>query len=220
MKLLDSPFSPFARKVRMVLEHKGLAFDTIDALLKSNHDVLHAANSRLEVPALIDGDITVINSADIVAYLEHRYPQQPVYPEEPAERVTARAWERTADTLIDAARYATWLAVTPVLAAVLLTVWPSFRRSTLRVLPRGHLAWRGEEYLHDVNSALAGYIRAQSAAAAIVGVMCVSGFVLIGVPSNDFGSQEPGGVKEIEEPAQHQYGVTFPITAKTVVRGA
>src|SRR5205085_5566207 len=72
-------------------------------LLKSNHDVLHAANSRLEVPALIDGDITVINSADIVAYLEHRYPQQPVYPEEPAERVTARAWERTADTLIDAA---------------------------------------------------------------------------------------------------------------------
>ena len=103
MKLLDSPFSPFARKVRMVLEHKGLAFDTIDALLKSNHDVLHAANSRLEVPALIDGDITVINSADIVAYLEHRYPQQPVYPEEPAERVTARAWERTADTLIDAA---------------------------------------------------------------------------------------------------------------------
>src|SRR5436853_148817 len=83
--------------------------------------------------------------------------------------------------LIDAARYATWLAVTPVLAAVLLTVWPSFRRSTLRVLPRGHLAWRGEEYLHDVNSALAGYIRAQSAAAAIVGVMCVSGFVLIGV---------------------------------------
>src|SRR5438067_4942235 len=103
MKLLDSPFSPFARKVRMVLEHKGLAFESVDALIKSNHDTLRAANRRLEVPALIDGDVTVINSADIVAYLEHRYPQQPVYPALPAARVAARAWERTADTLIDAA---------------------------------------------------------------------------------------------------------------------
>ncbi len=45
------------------------------------------------------------------------------------------------------------------------------------------------------------------------------GLMIIGVPSNDFGSQEPGGVKDIQETAQHQYGVTFPITAKTVVRG-
>ena len=45
------------------------------------------------------------------------------------------------------------------------------------------------------------------------------GLMIIGVPSNDFGGQEPGGVKDIEETAQHQYGVTFPITAKTVVRG-
>jgi len=89
----------------------------------------------------------------------------------------------TLNTLIDAARYAAFLAVTPVLAFLLLTVWPSFRRSTLRVLPRGHLQWRGEEYLHDVNSALAGYIRAQAAAGAIVGSICVAGFVLIGVPS-------------------------------------
>jgi len=89
----------------------------------------------------------------------------------------------TLNTLIDAARYAMWLAVTPVLAALLLTVWPAFRRSTLRVLPHGHLQWRGEEYLHDVNSAMAGYIRAQVAAAVAVGLMCVSGFVLMGVPS-------------------------------------
>jgi predicted PurR-regulated permease PerM len=89
----------------------------------------------------------------------------------------------TLDTLIDAARYAAWLAVTPVLAALLLTVWPSFRRSTLRVLPRGHLQWRGEEYMQDVNSALAGYIRAQAAAGVVVGLMCVGGFVLLQVPS-------------------------------------
>jgi glutathione S-transferase len=102
IKLYDSAFSPFARKVRLVLEHKGLAFEAVDGLLKSNHDALKAVNGRVEVPALVDGEIVVVNSADIVAYLEFRYPEKPVYPGSPADRVHARAWERAADTLIDA----------------------------------------------------------------------------------------------------------------------
>ncbi len=99
IKLYDSAFSPFARKVRMVLEHKGLDFEAVDGLLKSNHDALKAVNGRIEVPVLVDHDVMVVNSADIVAYLEFRYPAKPVYPEAPAARVHARAWERTADAL-------------------------------------------------------------------------------------------------------------------------
>ena len=45
------------------------------------------------------------------------------------------------------------------------------------------------------------------------------GLTIIGVPSNDFGGQEPGGMAEIADTAQHQYGVTFPIAAKSVVLG-
>jgi glutathione peroxidase len=45
------------------------------------------------------------------------------------------------------------------------------------------------------------------------------GLMIVGVPSNDFGGQEPGGATEIAETAQHQYGVTFPIAAKAIVRG-
>jgi glutathione peroxidase len=45
------------------------------------------------------------------------------------------------------------------------------------------------------------------------------GLMIIGVPSNDFGGQEPGGVAEIAQTAQHQYGVTFPIAAKAMVKG-
>jgi glutathione S-transferase len=101
MKLYDSPFSPFARKVRMVLEHKGLVFEAIDGLDKDNHDALARVNPRLEVPALEDNGVAVVNSADIVAYLEHRYPDPPVYPADPGARVRARAWERLADTAID-----------------------------------------------------------------------------------------------------------------------
>ena len=46
------------------------------------------------------------------------------------------------------------------------------------------------------------------------------GLTIIGVPSNDFGGQEPGGPKEIAATAQHEYAVTFPIAAKAVVVGA
>ena len=46
------------------------------------------------------------------------------------------------------------------------------------------------------------------------------GLMMVGVPSNDFGGQEPGDAKEIAQTAQHEYGVTFPIAAKTVVKGA
>ena len=68
IKLYNSAFSPFARKVRMTLEHKELAYEAVDGLLESNYEALKAVNGRVEVPALVDGDIVVVNSADIVAY--------------------------------------------------------------------------------------------------------------------------------------------------------
>ena len=46
------------------------------------------------------------------------------------------------------------------------------------------------------------------------------GLVIIGVPSNDFGGQEPGGADEIAHTAHRQYGVGFPLAAKVEVRGA
>ena len=85
--------------------------------------------------------------------------------------------------LITAARYAAWLAATPIVAFLLLTGAPAFQRSALRVLPHGHLQWRLEEFLRDVNSALAGYVRAQVGAGLIVGAICVVGFLVLGTPS-------------------------------------
>jgi glutathione peroxidase len=45
------------------------------------------------------------------------------------------------------------------------------------------------------------------------------GFIIIGVPSNDFGSQEPGSADEIAAFCSKEYGVDFPMTAKQVVKG-
>ncbi len=45
------------------------------------------------------------------------------------------------------------------------------------------------------------------------------GLVIVGVPSNDFGGQEPGSATEIKKFCELNYGVTFPMAAKYAVRG-
>lgn len=43
--------------------------------------------------------------------------------------------------------------------------------------------------------------------------------VVIGLPCNQFGGQEPGKPKEIKQFCQENYGVTFPISEKINVKG-
>tara|TARA_R110000868_G_scaffold129873_2_gene339143 strand:- start:177 stop:734 length:558 start_codon:yes stop_codon:yes gene_type:complete len=45
------------------------------------------------------------------------------------------------------------------------------------------------------------------------------GLVVLGVPSNDFGSQEPGTAAEIKEFCEVNFAVDFPMTEKQVVTG-
>jgi glutathione peroxidase len=45
------------------------------------------------------------------------------------------------------------------------------------------------------------------------------GLVVLGVPCNQFGGQEPGTAGDIEEFCQVSYGVTFPLTEKSDVNG-
>ena len=46
------------------------------------------------------------------------------------------------------------------------------------------------------------------------------GLLVVGVPSNEFGGQEPGSADDIVHTAHQQYGVTFPLAAKAVVKGS
>jgi glutathione peroxidase len=45
------------------------------------------------------------------------------------------------------------------------------------------------------------------------------GFVILGIPSNDFGKQEPGPEEEIADFCKLNYGVSFPMAAKEIVSG-
>ena len=45
------------------------------------------------------------------------------------------------------------------------------------------------------------------------------GVIMLGVPSNDFGNQEPGSNKEIKNFCEAKFGITFPMTEKVSVIG-
>jgi glutathione S-transferase len=102
MILYTSWFSPFARKVATALELKGLPYEAVDGLARESRAALRQLNARVEVPVLVDDDgLVVVNSSDIVLYLEQRYPEPALYPGDVRERVVARALERLHDHRFD-----------------------------------------------------------------------------------------------------------------------
>ena len=48
----------------------------------------------------------------------------------------------------------------------------------------------------------------------------VKGVVMLGVPSNDFGNQEPGSNVEIKDFCEAKFAITFPMTEKVSVKGS
>lgn len=81
-------------------------------------------------------------------------------------------------------------------------------------------AFTGKPLLVVNTASLCGYTPQYAGLQELWNEFRARGLTVIGVPSNDFGGQEPGGSSEIMETAHHQYGVTFPVAAKTVVVGA
>ncbi|MCP4003429.1 MAG: glutathione S-transferase family protein [bacterium] len=144
LTLYDNPFSPFARKVRMVLRFKGLEYRSIDALALSEHERLASINPRAEVPVLVDGPVAVADSADIVAYLEDRFPEPTVLPITPELRAKARRCQRLADTVLDA-----------IVHDISIWVWPTHHRSDP---PPEGLLEEGRRELREIINDLEGTI--------------------------------------------------------------
>lgn len=99
--LYTSWFSTFARKAAIGMELKGLEYEAVDALAREFRPQLRQLNQRIEVPVLVDDDVTVVNSSDILQYLDWRYPTPALYPASIRDRVVARALERLADQRFD-----------------------------------------------------------------------------------------------------------------------
>ena len=79
--------------------------------------------------------------------------------------------------------------------------------------------WRGKVLLVVNTASFCGYTKQYAGLQEIWSKYEAQGLVVVGVPSNDFGNQEPKTEGEIKNFCQGAFGVTFPLTAKQVVTG-
>jgi len=98
MKLYGANPSPFFRKARVVLEEKGIPYETENLVPVPKTPELLALHPLGKIPILRDGDVVVPDSSVICAYLEKKHPSPAVYPERPADLAKALFLEEYADT--------------------------------------------------------------------------------------------------------------------------
>jgi glutathione peroxidase len=80
-------------------------------------------------------------------------------------------------------------------------------------------AFRGKVVLIVNTASQCGFTPQYKALQALYASERAAGLEILGVPSNDFGGQEPGSAAQIEKFCSQNYGVTFPMAAKTAVTG-
>jgi glutathione S-transferase len=98
--------SPYAWKVWLALEHKGIPYDfkllSFDAGDLKKPEFLKV-NPRGQVPAIVHDGFALWESTAIVEYLEEAFPHQPLLPMDSRDRATTRRLMLEADHHLSAA---------------------------------------------------------------------------------------------------------------------
>ena len=98
MKLYGASQSPFVRKAHIVLEEKGIPYETENLIPVPKTPELLALHSMGKIPVLRDGEVVVPDSSVICAYLERKHPSPALYPGDPTDLAKALFLEEYADT--------------------------------------------------------------------------------------------------------------------------
>ena len=98
LRVFGNVLSPFARKVYLALDYKGVDYESVDVVPHAQNPEFVAASPLGLVPALEHAGATVADSSVICDYLEQVFPQRPLYPSEPAARAQALWIEEYSDT--------------------------------------------------------------------------------------------------------------------------
>ncbi len=97
-KIIGSDLSPFARKVLVFANEKGIEFEhdpLVPFGVSDSHKRMHPQG---KIPVLVDGDRVVPDSSVICEYLEAENPEPPLYPSDNYERARAKWFEEFADS--------------------------------------------------------------------------------------------------------------------------
>ncbi len=79
------PFSTNVERVALALAHKGLEVKSIE-IDKEDRTPVQEVSGQSLVPVIDDGGEVVADSTKILAHLEERYPEPPIFPSDPARR--------------------------------------------------------------------------------------------------------------------------------------
>jgi len=105
--LYEHPLSPYAQKVKIALNEKGVPFEShVPDIVGGDVGEFATINPRLEVPTLVDDDVAVFDSTVILEYLEDRWPTPPLLPTGAADRARVRMLEELCDTYYEAINWA------------------------------------------------------------------------------------------------------------------
>ena len=104
MKLLYTPNSPYARKVRIVALEKHIELSLQEVVLNDPDCPVNNHNPLGKVPVLVldDGD-DLYDSRVIVEYIDNRSPGAHLIPQDNTNKIATRRWEALADGICDAA---------------------------------------------------------------------------------------------------------------------
>jgi len=85
IRLYRAPFSTNVERVALALAHKGLAAESVIIDYSDRSEVQRVSGQGL-VPVIQDDGTVVVDSMEIVRYLEERYPAARLYPADEARR--------------------------------------------------------------------------------------------------------------------------------------
>ena len=97
LELYQFELSQYSEKVRLILDYKGLEYRKIEVTPGFGQIELLQKSGHRQVPVLKDGSTYVADSTEIAFYLERKYPEKPILPEDPVERGQCLLIEEWAD---------------------------------------------------------------------------------------------------------------------------
>ena len=98
LKVYGASLSPFARKVLLTLEFKGLSYEHIPTSPFAPTPEFLAKSPLRKIPVLDHDDLSIPDSSIICRYLEEAFPAKPFYPASAKDRARASWIEEYADT--------------------------------------------------------------------------------------------------------------------------
>jgi len=88
--LYDAARCPYCARARIVLAEKGIPHESVQIDLADRPQWLYEMNPAGKVPVLDEDGWILPESAVIAEYLNERYPEPPLWPEDPGERAAGR----------------------------------------------------------------------------------------------------------------------------------